>query len=56
MKLNTVVASLGQVVIDNSSAFRYMEDFALCVPEINADAARKSKKKVLLLLLYYSQA
>ncbi len=36
----------GAVVIDNSSAFRYMKDIALCVPEINADAARKSKKKV----------
>mmetsp|Transcript_65349 Transcript_65349/g.155868 ORF Transcript_65349/g.155868 Transcript_65349/m.155868 type:complete len:425 (+) Transcript_65349:59-1333(+) len=37
----------GAVVIDNSSAFRYMEDIALCVPEINADAARKGSKKVI---------
>ena len=36
----------GCVVIDNSSAFRMKEGFALCVPEINADAARKSNKKV----------
>ena len=38
----------GCVVIDNSSAFRMKEGFALCVPEINADAARKSNKKVSL--------
>jgi aspartate-semialdehyde dehydrogenase len=37
----------GCVVIDNSSAFRMKEGFALCVPEINADAARKSNKKVI---------
>jgi len=37
----------GCVVIDNSSAFRYEKDVALCVPEINADAARKGKKKVI---------
>jgi len=36
----------GCVVIDNSSAFRMKEGFALCVPEINADAAKKSSKKV----------
>ena len=46
LRLNKAVVSLGQIVIDNSSAFRYMEGFALCVPEINADAARKSNKKV----------
>ncbi len=37
----------GCVVIDNSSAFRMKEGFSLCVPEINADAARKSGKKVI---------
>jgi aspartate-semialdehyde dehydrogenase len=37
----------GCVVIDNSSAFRMKEGFALCVPEINADASRKSNKKVI---------
>eukprot|EP00288_Rhodomonas_lens_P012432 CAMPEP_0177703688 /NCGR_PEP_ID=MMETSP0484_2-20121128/7806_1 /TAXON_ID=354590 /ORGANISM="Rhodomonas lens, Strain RHODO" /LENGTH=416 /DNA_ID=CAMNT_0019215061 /DNA_START=171 /DNA_END=1421 /DNA_ORIENTATION=+ len=37
----------GAVVIDNSSAFRYVDGIALCVPEINADAARKGKKKVI---------
>jgi len=37
----------GCVVIDNSSAFRMKEGFALCVPEINADAAKKSSKKVI---------
>jgi aspartate-semialdehyde dehydrogenase len=37
----------GCVVIDNSSAFRMKEGFALCVPEINADAAKKSNKKVI---------
>ena len=35
----------GCVVIDNSSAFRMKEEYALCVPEINADAAKKSSKK-----------
>jgi len=33
----------GAVVIDNSSAFRYKPDVPLCVPEINADATKKSK-------------
>eukprot|EP00284_Hemiselmis_tepida_P009667 CAMPEP_0174918498 /NCGR_PEP_ID=MMETSP1355-20121228/3106_1 /TAXON_ID=464990 /ORGANISM="Hemiselmis tepida, Strain CCMP443" /LENGTH=424 /DNA_ID=CAMNT_0016163673 /DNA_START=6 /DNA_END=1280 /DNA_ORIENTATION=- len=37
----------GTVVIDNSSAFRYEKDVALCVPEINADAARKGTRKVI---------
>merc|ERR1719482_1919239 len=36
----------GPLVIDNSSAFRYDDDVPLVVPEINADAARKSKKKL----------
>jgi len=34
-------------VIDNSSAFRYEPDVCLCVPEINAEAARSSKRKVI---------
>ena len=38
------IAAGGAVVIDNSSAFRYEADVCLCVPEINADAARKSKR------------
>uniref|UniRef100_A0A6U3XFE1 aspartate-semialdehyde dehydrogenase n=1 Tax=Ditylum brightwellii TaxID=49249 RepID=A0A6U3XFE1_9STRA len=33
----------GAVVIDNSSAFRYEPDVPLCVPEINADATKKTK-------------
>jgi aspartate-semialdehyde dehydrogenase len=37
----------GAIVIDNSSAFRYKDDISLCVPEINADSARKGKKKVI---------
>ena len=36
----------GPLVIDNSSAFRYDPEVPLVVPEINADAARKSKKRV----------
>lgn len=36
----------GPVVIDNSSAFRYDPSVPLVIPEINADAARKSKKKI----------
>lgn len=36
----------GPLVIDNSSAFRYDPTVPLVVPEINADAARKSKKKL----------
>lgn len=37
----------GALVIDNSSAFRYTEGIPLVVPEINADAARKSDKKLI---------
>ena len=37
----------GALVIDNSSAFRYNDDVALVVPEINAEAGRKSKKKII---------
>ena len=37
----------GPLVIDNSSAFRYDDSVPLVVPEINADAARKSKKRVI---------
>ena len=36
----------GPLVIDNSSAFRYDDSVPLVVPEINADAARKSKRRV----------
>jgi len=36
----------GALVIDNSSAFRYTDGIALVVPEINAEAAKKSKKKI----------
>jgi aspartate-semialdehyde dehydrogenase len=36
----------GALVIDNSSAFRYTDGIPLVVPEINAEAARKSKKKI----------
>jgi aspartate-semialdehyde dehydrogenase len=41
------IAAGGAVVIDNSSAFRYEPDVCLCVPEINAEAARSSKRKVI---------
>jgi len=34
------------LVIDNSSAYRYDPEVALVVPEINAEAARKSKRKI----------
>jgi aspartate-semialdehyde dehydrogenase len=37
----------GALVIDNSSAFRYTEGIPLVVPEINADAGRKSDKKLI---------
>jgi len=37
----------GALVIDNSSAFRYNDEVALVVPEINADAGRKSTKKII---------
>ena len=43
---NKICENDGPLVIDNSSAFRYDDDVALVVPEINADAARKSKKKL----------
>lgn len=33
----------GAIVIDNSSAFRYMPDVPLCVPEINGDKTKESK-------------
>jgi len=36
----------GPLVIDNSSAYRYDPTVPLVVPEINAEAARKSKKRV----------
>jgi len=35
------------LVIDNSSAYRYDPEVALVVPEINAEAARKSKRKII---------
>lgn len=38
------IAAGGAIVIDNSSAFRYEPDVCLCVPEINAEAARSSKR------------
>jgi len=41
-----LTADGGPLVIDNSSAYRYDDSTPLCVPEINADAARKSKKKL----------
>lgn len=41
-----LTADGGPLVIDNSSAYRYDDSVPLCVPEINADAARKSKKKL----------
>jgi len=40
------ISADGTLVIDNSSAFRYDPEVALVVPEINAEAAKKSKKKV----------
>ena len=41
-----ITADDGPLVIDNSSAYRYDPEVPLVVPEINADAARKSKKRV----------
>jgi len=41
-----LTAEGGPLVIDNSSAFRYDDSVPLCVPEINADVARKSKKRL----------
>uniref|UniRef100_A0A7S0L8G2 aspartate-semialdehyde dehydrogenase n=1 Tax=Coccolithus braarudii TaxID=221442 RepID=A0A7S0L8G2_9EUKA len=37
----------GPLVIDNSSAFRYDPRVALVVPEINAEAARRSKMRLI---------
>ena len=41
-----ITADGGPLVIDNSSAFRYDADVPLVIPEINAEAARKSKKRL----------
>jgi len=41
-----LTADEGPLVIDNSSAYRYDDDVPLVVPEINAEAARKSKKRL----------
>uniref|UniRef100_A0A7S4IXP1 Semialdehyde dehydrogenase NAD-binding domain-containing protein n=2 Tax=Prymnesium polylepis TaxID=72548 RepID=A0A7S4IXP1_9EUKA len=41
-----LTADGGPLVIDNSSAYRYDDTVPLVVPEINADAARKSKKRL----------
>jgi len=41
-----LTADDGPLVIDNSSAYRYDPDVPLVVPEINAEAARKSKKRL----------
>jgi aspartate-semialdehyde dehydrogenase len=41
------LAEAGVLVIDNSSAFRRVDDVPLCIPEINIDAAKKSKKKLI---------
>merc|ERR1719247_1747232 len=41
-----IIADDGPLVIDNSSAFRYDDDVPLVVPEINAEAAKKSKKRL----------
>jgi len=41
-----LTADGGPLVIDNSSAYRYDPTVPLVVPEINAEAARKSKKRV----------
>jgi len=45
--VDKITADEGPLVIDNSSAFRYDPTVPLVVPEINADAARKSKKRVI---------
>merc|ERR1719247_458317 len=42
-----ITADDGPLVIDNSSAFRYDDDVPLVVPEINAEAAKKSKSKLI---------
>merc|ERR1719409_1421117 len=41
-----ITADDGPLVIDNSSAYRYDDDVPLVVPEINAEAARKSKSRI----------
>merc|ERR1719287_208709 len=41
-----ITADDGPLVIDNSSAYRYDPEVPLVVPEINAEAATKSKKKI----------
>merc|ERR1719287_414389 len=41
-----ITADDGPLVIDNSSAYRYDPEVPLVVPEINAEAARKSKKRI----------
>jgi aspartate-semialdehyde dehydrogenase len=38
-----IIEGDGAVVIDNSSAFRYMPDIPLVVPEINGEETKKSK-------------
>jgi len=42
-----ISADGGPLVIDNSSAFRYDPTVPLVVPEINAEAARKSAKRLI---------
>merc|ERR1719426_563575 len=42
-----ITADDGPLVIDNSSAYRYDDEVPLVVPEINADAAKKSGKKII---------
>ena len=42
-----ITANNGPLVIDNSSAFRYDKDVPLIVPEINIDAAKKSKSRLI---------
>merc|ERR1719482_913452 len=41
-----ITADGGPLVIDNSSAYRYDPTVPLVVPEINAEATRKSKKRI----------
>lgn len=41
-----ITADDGPLVIDNSSAYRYEDGVPLVVPEINAEAARKSKSRI----------
>jgi aspartate-semialdehyde dehydrogenase len=41
-----ITADDGPLVIDNSSAYRYDDEVPLVVPEINAEAARKSKSRL----------